>query len=254
MQRFEDVVTDKFGNVVQGAEITILDADGNVATLYSDRHGLGQPLPNPLTTDENGVFWFYAPNGRYTAREGATGRELADVILWDPADLLTTADFLGDWVVSGLLPTVPNPASLTMATPSGVAVVGGTRVSKGASVKTYTAERDTYVDLARTGDFVFSEVPNGGLEPPIASGTIRLFKVVTDATAITTVVDLRRQHAVLVPEALVRAPGYTIAELPPAADHPRGIVYVEDDAGGPVLAFSDGANWRRVTDRNVVST
>jgi hypothetical protein len=30
-------------------------------------------------------------------------------------------------------------------------------------------------------------------------------------------------------------------------------VHVTDDAGGSVLAFSDGANWRRVTDRAVVS-
>ncbi|OYU53628.1 MAG: hypothetical protein CFE27_01755 [Alphaproteobacteria bacterium PA1] len=31
------------------------------------------------------------------------------------------------------------------------------------------------------------------------------------------------------------------------------IAYVSDDIGGPVLAFSDGSQWRRVTDRQVVS-
>lgn len=42
--------------------------------------------------------------------------------------------------------------------------------------------------------------------------------------------------------------------LPSAAACGAGaIVYVSDEAGGPVLAFSDGSLWRRVTDRAVVS-
>ncbi len=31
------------------------------------------------------------------------------------------------------------------------------------------------------------------------------------------------------------------------------MIYVTDDVGGAVPAFSDGANWRRVTDRAIVS-
>lgn len=31
------------------------------------------------------------------------------------------------------------------------------------------------------------------------------------------------------------------------------LVFVIDEAGGAVLAFCDGTNWRRVTDRAVVS-
>lgn len=39
---------------------------------------------------------------------------------------------------------------------------------------------------------------------------------------------------------------YAIADLPPAADHPDGIVKVSNGAGGsPILAFSDGTNWKR---------
>ena len=44
----------------------------------------------------------------------------------------------------------------------------------------------------------------------------------------------------------------TIAALP-AATTPGQLAYVSDESGGPVLAFSDGTNWRRVTDRAVVS-
>jgi hypothetical protein len=31
------------------------------------------------------------------------------------------------------------------------------------------------------------------------------------------------------------------------------MIYVSDETGGAVMAFSDGTNWRRVTDRQIVS-
>ena len=46
---------------------------------------------------------------------------------------------------------------------------------------------------------------------------------------------------------------YTVANLPDAADYLSCIVYVSNETGGAVLAFSDGINWRRVTDRAIVS-
>ena len=46
---------------------------------------------------------------------------------------------------------------------------------------------------------------------------------------------------------------YVIADLPAAADFPNHMVYVSDESGGAVPAFSDGTNWRRVTDRAIVS-
>jgi hypothetical protein len=48
-------------------------------------------------------------------------------------------------------------------------------------------------------------------------------------------------------------PSYTVATLPSAAAYARGWLYVSDETGGAVPAFSDGTNWRRCTDRNIVS-
>jgi hypothetical protein len=39
----------------------------------------------------------------------------------------------------------------------------------------------------------------------------------------------------------------------PNATQPGEIIYVSNETGGAVLAFSDGTNWRRVTDRAVVA-
>lgn len=51
----------------------------------------------------------------------------------------------------------------------------------------------------------------------------------------------------------VRVAGYTVSALPPANAGAGQIIYVSNEAGGAVLAFSDGTNWRRVTDRVIVS-
>lgn len=46
---------------------------------------------------------------------------------------------------------------------------------------------------------------------------------------------------------------YTVATLPDPTLVPGRMIFVTDEAGGSVPAFSDGTNWRRVTDRAVVS-
>ncbi|MGB0658178.1 MAG: hypothetical protein ACPGOS_03845 [Gammaproteobacteria bacterium] len=45
---------------------------------------------------------------------------------------------------------------------------------------------------------------------------------------------------------------FTVSGLPSAAQ-PGQMIYVSDETGGATMAFSDGTNWRRITDRAVVS-
>lgn len=50
------------------------------------------------------------------------------------------------------------------------------------------------------------------------------------------------------------APAYTVSGAPSAATAGAGaIIHVTNEAGGAVLAFSDGTDWLRVTDRAVIS-
>ncbi len=50
----------------------------------------------------------------------------------------------------------------------------------------------------------------------------------------------------------VRLQSYTIATLPPAIDA-GAMIFVTDEVGGAVMAFCDGSNWLRCTDRTIVS-
>lgn len=44
-----------------------------------------------------------------------------------------------------------------------------------------------------------------------------------------------------------------VADLPDASLWEGSVLYVIDETGGAVLAFSDGSDWRRTTDRAVVA-
>jgi len=45
---------------------------------------------------------------------------------------------------------------------------------------------------------------------------------------------------------------YTVSTLP-SASVAGMMIYVSNETGGAVLAFSDGTNWRRCSDRAIVS-
>jgi len=68
MQKFTDLVLGQNGQVITpiiGASVSVYTYPGNVlASLFSD-NGV-TATANPLTTDQNGRFSFYAANGRYS--------------------------------------------------------------------------------------------------------------------------------------------------------------------------------------------
>jgi len=59
------------------------------------------------------------------------------------------------------------------------------------------------------------------------------------------------QSGLLQPDQVV-FPSFTVDTVPLA--NPEGqMIFVSDESGGSVIAFSDGQNWRRITDRNIIS-
>lgn len=88
MQRFFDVVQDRSGNCIPNALVYVyVGSTSTLATLYSDN---GVTLaPNPVTTNSDGEYAFYAANGTYTLQIQATGYDSQSrpgTILFDPAD------------------------------------------------------------------------------------------------------------------------------------------------------------------------
>ena len=59
-------------------------------------------------------------------------------------------------------------------------------------------------------------------------------------------------NRVLLGQALIMDP-YTVATLPSAATLLNGSIIVTDETGGRTIATSNGVNWLRVSDGNIVS-
>lgn len=127
-----------------------------------------------------------------------------------------------------------------------------------------TANGHVVVDLmnnAGTGDVMVAFTPGYG-------GTSFNYSVGVDQSRGKFVISNRAQSFVSgdgtdrlliddnVIEAMkpVKLPSFTVAGLPSASTVGAGSqIYVTNESGGAVVAFSDGTDWRRVTDRAVVS-
>jgi hypothetical protein len=100
MQKYQDVVLDRRGNVKAGASVLVSTLAGAQATIYSD-DGVTE-TGNPLTTGSDGSFAFYAADGRYTltiSGQGLTTKTVSDIQLEDPQDV---SGAVGDGVTDNL--------------------------------------------------------------------------------------------------------------------------------------------------------
>jgi hypothetical protein len=87
MQQFFDVVQNRAGQALPGITVQVLTSTGAVASLYSD-NGF-TPKTNPLTTNSDGEYSFYAANGTYTLNlsgPGYVSETREGVVVFDPAD------------------------------------------------------------------------------------------------------------------------------------------------------------------------
>lgn len=101
-----------------------------------------------------------------------------------------TSEMFFDHVASGLVLTgdsygVNRNASMT----SGVVYINGRRLTVAAvNARTYTASKDTYVDILDagngTGTVVYTEVANNAASPALAANSVRVGIIITGATFI----------------------------------------------------------------------
>lgn len=115
MQSFYDVVVDTGNNPIVGAQVFVYDSLGALATLFSDVNGT--PQANPITTNADGGYLFYAANGIYSIVIVATG--------------YNSQTLTGVTISSGTPPTVPIANGGTGAT-----TASGARTNLGLAIGT----------------------------------------------------------------------------------------------------------------------
>ena len=116
-----------------------------------------------------------------------TAEDLEDAINV-PNDIVTRFDeSLGDFIASGLVWS--QTALLVGEMTAGVVYIDGERLVIGAlSGINFTASKDTYVDIATNGSVSYDAVANGASAPALAGSHVRIAKVVTNGSGITSVV------------------------------------------------------------------
>lgn len=95
-------------------------------------------------------------------------------------------------------------------------------------------------------------------QPPVATGSweralIRTLNSAFQEVGVRTNLNLPRDGDRTM-EAPVPLQHSTVANLPAAGDWEGSLIYVTNDTGGPAIAWSDGSDWRRVLDNQVVTT
>ena len=99
-----------------------------------------------------------------------------------------------------------------------------------------------------TASFLFQTSFSGRTEIGLVGNDDFSFKVSPDGATFN--VDFVLEKTTGCP----RVPSFTVAGAPSAATAGAGaIVFITDEVGGSTLVFSDGASWRRVGDRAIIS-
>lgn len=94
-----------------------------------------------------------------------------------------------DFVASGCVWSGDSYGSTRAASmTSGVVYIGGKRVTVSAvTARSFTASKDTYIDVDNTGTLTYTEVANNAASPTLAASSIRLGIIVTGASNIANV-------------------------------------------------------------------
>ena len=114
------------------------------------------------------------------------------------------------------------------------------------------SDTDTITFAVTGGSEIFVDGANfGTVEEPVTLSD--------DLGLVTEAVDQEADLGALVLSGLIYPdqfvlPSYTVAQLANLAASPAGaMVFCSNESGGSVPVFADGTNWRRVTDRAIVS-
>lgn len=134
---------------------------------------------------------------------------------------LFRSEVVTNFVDTGLLWSIVSGLNGTMTT--GIAYITDAtflmlRLSVTAiTSRTYTASKDTYVDLGSDGVIYYTEVANGATAPSLTANRIRIAKLITSGVAITSIVQGGFDRAYGLNGGLVNVDGNRIYNVSPLA-------------------------------------
>jgi hypothetical protein len=172
--------------------------DGAAFLQITPPHAAFAATVDPTTSNDQtegytpGSFWLNINGGRlFNCADATTGAAVWNLVstdIYNAANipgLLQTGLSTGDFAGIGLLPSVPG-SGLDLTLPAGTAYVNGQQVNVPSTMNTYTASKWTY-DFILTDGTMSHITQNIGTLPPVVANSLLGWRVVTDATDITSV-------------------------------------------------------------------
>jgi hypothetical protein len=257
---FEQNSAFAFGNIFANGTAVLANTVGDTLTLTPGTNIaiVGNASSKSVTIGVTGISLNSISNGTSNVNVVSSGGNVTvgvdgtgNVAVFSSGGLAITGNITG------------NGAGLTGINAfSTVAVTGGNSAVADSIADTLTltagsgialvmdSSTDTLTIAVSSGSAIFVDGADFGTvtEPVTASDDLGL---VTDA--VTEEADLGSlvTAGLIYPDQFV-LPSYTVSTLPSAAIA-GAMIYVTNETGGAVPAFSDGTNWRRVTDRAIVT-
>ena len=239
------------GNIIPTANVTY-DL-GNATNRWNELFLAGGTINLGTITikDDEGSMGVFAADGTTPVALGNTASVTAS------GNIETTGGyFIGD---GSLLSNLPDAGNAFVT----ISVNGQSDIVSDSSSDTLTLVAGTGIAItsnATSDTLTFSTVSAEGAfaddaDFGLTTDSVTLSEDLGDlASTDSTTYDLGTiisAEGLIYPGQLV-LPQYTVGTLPNASVTAQ-LIYVSDETGGATLAFSDGTNWRRVQDRNIVS-
>lgn len=257
---FEQNSAFAFGNVYANGTAVLATSVGDVLTLTAGNNIqiTGNNTSKSVTIGVTGISLNSISNGTSNVNVVSSGGNVTvgvggtgNVAVFSSGGLAITGNITGNGAglsginaFSNITVTGGNSAvadsiadTLTLTAGDGIAIV-------------VDSATDTITIAASGGSEIFVDGADFGTvtEPVTLSDDLGLVTDAVDAEAdLGTIVT----SGLIYPDQFV-LPSYTANALP-SASVAGAMIYVTNETGGPVPAFADGTNWRRVTDRAIVT-
>lgn len=161
--------------------------------------------------------------------------------------MLGGSEILHDYIASG--GAVAQSSGLIGTFSNIVYYIGGKRyTASSVANKTYTASKDTYVDIGIDGTVDYNEVANGAAAPALASNHVRVAKVVTNGSAITSVVQSHVDSLgnLIYPEKIgtkrTDANGWTVYNMGSYREYRKTVTWSQAFTSGSLVSLSLSSN------------
>lgn len=257
---FEQNSAYAFGNIFANGTAVLANAVGGTVTFTAGNNIAitGNNASKTIAFDVTGISLNSISNGTSNVNVVSSGGNVtvgvggtANVAVFSTGGLSVTGNVQGNGaglsginVFSNITVTGGNSAvadsiadTLTLIAGDGITIV-------------VDSATDTITFGVQSGSEIFVDGADFGTveEPVTVSDDLGL---VTDAVTEEADLGTLVTSGLIYPDQFV-LPSYTVSTLPAAT--PAGqMAYVTNESGGAVPAFADGTNWRRVTDRAIVT-